>query len=328
MQVLMSAAALERIRTRLDEIDPNLDVIAMQTDGSLHRLGERLDAALIDPEVVWLSLDTFRTGQTAHLFGKLLSSVQTRWTQIFAAGLDHPAFKAVMAKGIRLTKSSAQAPAIAEYVLAHALSLLHPIAAQRDAQAAHAWTYIPFREIASTQWLMVGYGAIGQEIARRLKPFNAPLTLVRRNLAAEPLASNVVPMSELLSAVEDSDVVILACALTEQTRGLADGDFFQALKPGCLFINVARGGLVDEAALKTGLEQGRPALAVLDVAETEPVPQTSWLWDHPNVRLTGHCSNAGDGVLARGDTLFLENLRRYRVGAPLLNEASLQEVGL
>ena len=77
--------------------------------------------------------------------------------QIFAAGVDNPAFKMVMSKGLRLSKSSAQAPAIAEYVMAHALSLLHPIAEQRRVQDGRDWKYVNFREIGSTRWLMVGF---------------------------------------------------------------------------------------------------------------------------------------------------------------------------
>ena len=70
-----------------------------------------------------------------------------------------------------------------------------------------------------------------------------------------------------------------------------------------------------------------PPMAVLDVFQTEPLLADSWFWDHPKVRVTGHGSNAGDGVLGRGDALFLENLRRFRDGEPLLQEASPSEVG-
>jgi phosphoglycerate dehydrogenase-like enzyme len=328
MQILMSEAAHGRVRNPLADLQLDLDVVTVDGDGALKRDNALVGAASVDPEVVWVSLDTFKSGQLAHLFGKLLTGTRVKWTQIFAAGVDNPAFKAVMAKGIRLTKSSAQGPSIAEYVIAHAFNLLHPIEAQRKAQTAHAWTQIDFREIASTRWLMVGFGSIGYEIARRLQPFNAQLTVVRRNAGQDPLAAEVISTSDLLSRLPQADVVILACALTEETKGLANDAFFQAMKAGSLFINIARGGLVDEAALKAGLEQDKPARAVLDVFETEPLPDTSWLWGHPKVSVTAHGSNAGDGVLARGDKLFLENLSRYSRGEVLLHEATRSEVGL
>jgi phosphoglycerate dehydrogenase-like enzyme len=323
MQVLMSEAALSRVGAALDG---DLDIVTIDAAGVLRRGGQPIDTA--DPEIFWISLDLYKAGTLPAFFGQILKGTRGRWAQVFAAGLDNPVFKMVMGKGIRLTKGSAQAPAIAEYVVCHALSLLHPIAEFRRLQAAHAWQPLPFREIASTRWLMVGFGAIGTEIARRLQPFGAPLTVVRRNPAPEPLAAEVRSTDELVQLLPHADVAILACALNEQTRGIAGPAFFAAMKPGSLFINIGRGGLVDEAALKSGLDRDRPGRAVLDVFETEPLPADAWFWDHPNVQVTAHCSGGGDGVIGRGDALFLDNLRRFLAGAPLLNEARRSEVGL
>jgi phosphoglycerate dehydrogenase-like enzyme len=332
MQVLMSEAAFGRVSTKLAAMGEGLDVVTIDPSGALKRAGVPIDGAEVDPEVFWASLDLYSPGQqTPQLmtfFGRILQGAKGQWVQSFAAGVDSPVFKAVMGKGLRLSKSSAQAPAIAEYVMAQALSLLHPIAEQRGLQKDHDWRYVHFREIGSTRWLMVGFGAIGHEIARRLHPFGAPLTVVRRNTAPEPLAADVRPTRDLSTLLPDADVVVLACALNDETRGLAGDSFFKAMKPGSLLINIARGGLIDEAALKAGLDRDQPGRAVLDVFETEPLPAEHWLWDHPKVRVTGHCSNAGDGVLGRGDALFLENLRRYRAGEPLLNETHPSEVGL
>lgn len=326
MQILMSEAALGRVRDRLAAMAPGLDVVTVDPAGVLKRDGAVIEA--VDPEVYWVSLDIYASGQLGAFFGRMLQGKGGKWAQLFNAGLDNAAFRHLMAHGLRLTKSNAQAPAIAEYVVCHALSLLHPIAEQARVQAAHEWKRVPFREIGSSRWLMVGFGNIGTEIARRLHPFGAHLTVVRRNLAPEPLAAEVRPTTDLLGLLPDADVVVLACAMNDQTRGMADAAFFAAMKPGSILINIARGGLVDEDALRAGLDRDQPATAVLDVFETEPLPADAWVWDHPKVRVTAHCSNAGDGPPARGDALFLENLARYRAGAPLLNEADRSEVGL
>jgi len=109
---------------------------------------------------------------------------------------------------------------------------------------------------------------------------------------------------------------------------MCDAAFFKALKPGAILINIGRGGLIDEDALRAGLDRGQPAHAVLDVFATEPLPPDSWFWDHPKVRVSAHTSNSGDGNLARGDELFLDNLARYLAKQPLRNEADPAEVGL
>lgn len=217
---------------------------------------------------------------------------------------------------------------MAEYVLAHALSLLHPIGEHRKAQGERDWRRIPFREVADTHWLLVGFGNIGKEVAARLKPFGPKVTAVRRRAGADPLADAVIAADGLPAVLPTVDVVVLAPALTEETRDMVDEAFLKLLKPGAILINVGRGELVVDAALKAALDDGRLAFAVLDVFRTEPLPGDDWRWSHPKVRVTAHDSNAGSGLDARGDAIFLENLNRYLSNAPLKNEAEPREVGL
>jgi phosphoglycerate dehydrogenase-like enzyme len=247
---------------------------------------------------------------------------------VFSAGIDAPIFKTILEKGVRISRSSAQAIPIAEYVVAHALSLQVPIAAQADAQARHAWERTPYVELGRTRWVLAGFGNIGREIAKRIKPFGVHLTVVRRNPAPDPLADRVLGLESFREACAEADVVVLACALNDDTRGMCDAAFFETVKPGAILINIGRGGLIDEDALKVGLDRDQPGHAVLDVFATEPLPPESWFWDHPKVRVSAHTSNSGDGNVGRGDDLFLENLRRYLAGEPLLNEADPSEVGL
>lgn len=321
-QILMTAAAYERVRERL----PDADVVTLALDGTVSRNGEPVAADAIAPTLAWASLDAYPAGQLPRLF-QLILAHPVRWCQLFNAGLDNSAFKALMAHGVRLTKSDAQAPAIAEYVLAHALARLHPIAEQRAAQDAHEWRRVEFREVADTRWLIVGFGAIGRAVAERLRPWGAHRTVVRRTPAPDPLADAVIGPDSLLDHLPQADVIVLAAPLTAATEGLADAAFFAAAKPGALLVNVARGGLVDESALRDALD-GTLGHAVLDVFHVEPLPDEHWAWEHPKVTLSAHCSNAGSGQLARGDALFLDNLARWRAGEPLRNEAERSEVGL
>ena len=227
MQILLSEAAHARVAAPLAAMSAGLDIITIDPAGTFKRAGVPVDAAGVDPEIFWVSLDLYQSGELPNFFRQMLRGTRGQWTQIFAAGIDNPVFARLMAKNIRISKNSAQGPAIAEYVLVHAFSLLHPIADYRAAQDARDWKYIRFREIGSTRWLMVGYGAIGQEIARRLQPFNAPLTIVRRNAAPEPLAASVRPTADFIGLLPDADVVVLACALNEETRGHRRRSVFQ-----------------------------------------------------------------------------------------------------
>jgi phosphoglycerate dehydrogenase-like enzyme len=126
--------------------------------------------------------------------------------------------------------------------------------------------------------------------------------------------------AELPKLLPEADVVVLACALNDATRDLANDAFFRAMKPGSLLINIARGGVVVEDALLTALARKAPAVAVLDVFREEPLPATSQFWSHPQVRVSAHTSAASSGTVPRGDQLFLSNLKRYAAGEPLINE--------
>lgn len=328
MQLLLTESALNRVQDRLRPIAEGLDVVTLNREGVFKRAAAPIDALGVDPEIYWLSLDAFPAGMMPAMFGQVQKGQRGRWAQVFSAGLDHPGFKAVMAKGLRLTKSSAQAIPIAEYVIAHAFSLLHPIDVALKAQAVREWRRLSFREIGQSRWLLVGYGTIGHEIARRLRPFGAHVTAVRRSGGSDPMVDTMATSGELAAHVPASDVVVLACALNDETRGLADQAFFRGMKPGSILINVGRGELVVDEALRAGLDRDQPAHAVLDVFRTEPLPADAWQWRHPKVRVTAHTSNGGELTLARGDDQFLENLRRFLAGEPLLNEAARSEVGL
>jgi len=137
----------------------------------------------------------------------------------------------------------------------------------------------------------------------------------------EPVDEMVGP-DELLAQLPRADVVVLTLPASDTTHHLVDDVFLAAMQPDAVLVNVARGAIVDEAALVRALDAGRPDFAVLDVVETEPLPTESPLWDHPKVVVTPHSSSGGHGRFARGADLFAENLRRFRAGEPLRHEVA------
>src|SRR3954453_15904590 len=214
MQILMTKAASERVRGRVAALAPDAQIVTAVTADDYELAGQPIDKDAIDPEIVWLSLDSYASGTLGALYGRLMKAQAPRWTQIMAAGIANPIFPNILEKGVRLSKSSAQATPIAEYVVAHALSLQVPIDAQAGLQARHEWKSTPYRELGHTRWVLVGFGNIGHEIAKRIKPFGVDLTVVRRSPKADgDLADRVITLADLRPLLPDADVIVLACAL-------------------------------------------------------------------------------------------------------------------
>jgi phosphoglycerate dehydrogenase-like enzyme len=167
---------------------------------------------------------------------------------------------------------------------------------------------------------IVGLGGIGAEVARRAKGFGMRVIAVRRRpqLTSEH-ADEVRGAEDLAWLLAESDFVALCSALTHSTRHLIGQAELRLMKPTAYLINIARGGLVDEAALVTALQSAEIAGAGLDVFEEEPLPKESPLWDMPNVMITPHDAGSSPRSGERLMDLFCENLRRYIAGEPLLN---------
>ena len=329
MQILMTKTAHDRVRERLAAALPNAEVVVYAGPGQLELNGKPTTAQAIQPEIAWITQDAQLLGFLPQIVDEIAGLPSVRWMQGLSAGLERPSFKTIMRNGARVSKGSAQATPIAEYVVGHAISLILPMATQAAQQRERVWKRTPYHEIGLTHWLLVGYGAIGHEVAKRIKPFGTTLTIVRRDPSAENTGGDrVVTQADLPQVLPQADVVVLACALTDETRGLANSDFFAAMKPGAILINVGRGGLVDEDALRAGLDRDQPGFAVLDVFAKEPLPDDAWFWDHPKVRVSAHTSPSGDGMVMRGDELFFDNLQRYLAGEKTRNEADKREVGL
>lgn len=318
--VAMYDKAQDHIGERLAALGLDIDVIVFDKDGQFHIDGRPVPAEVVSVDYLWLSSHLNADNAAGAAFELALGCRSVDVLQTFNAGLDNPVYKKISDKGVRIVNSSAQAVAIAEYTVAHVLSLFHPIDTQREQQARKEWKLAPFREIWRTNWLIFGYGPIGQELTKRVKAFDANVTVVRRSATESPPADRSGTGADIGLFLPEADVIVLACPLNDETRGFAGADFFAEVKPGTILVNIARGALIDDAAMIAALDDGRLAHAVLDVFHTEPLPSDDPLWSHPKVRLTPHTSFAGNGGRARWDELFLDNIQRYVRGEPLLLE--------
>ncbi len=320
MQVLVSVGFLKRMDGNLAEAP--VDWIAMDDSGTLWANGNRIRPQIVQPEVVWLSEDLWFSPCLATFLDLAMASRALRWTQTSTAGVDAMAVQAFIHRGVVVTTSHGQAVSIAEYVLAGVLDHFQGRPRRRHAQASRQWTVVPFREICSTRWVIFGYGAVGQALAERVRAFGAVVTGVRRTAGTLDCLDEVVGPECLDARLPEADVVVLSAPSQPTTARLFGERTVALMKTGSVLVNVSRGALIDEAALLAALSRRRPAHAILDVTDVEPLPAASPLWTHPEVRVTGHTDWASDGARRRNDLAFLDNLSRYCRSDPLASVAS------
>ncbi len=184
-----------------------------------------------------------------------------------------------------------------------------------DAPPEH-WNIAGLGTLAGKTIGLVGIGAIGTEVARRAQAFDARVMAFRRTDAGPPLAGIEV-VRGLHDMLARADHVVIAAPATARTHRLMDAAAFAAMKPGVHLINVARGTLVDQEALRVALDDGRVARASLDTVDPEPLPEGHWLYSHPGVRLSPHISWSSPDTMPKTIGIFVENLRRFRAGQPL-----------
>jgi phosphoglycerate dehydrogenase-like enzyme len=217
----------------------------------------------------------------------------------------------------------ASGPAIADHAFGMLLSLSRELRFYAREQDAGRWARGGGAHAFALQdrtLLVVGLGGIGTEIARRGAGFGMRVIATRRSDAPGPDYVERVGRSEdLLTLLPEADVVAIAVPLTAETEGLFDAEAFAVMKPGAILINVARGKVVDTAALLDALQSGRLGGACLDVTDPEPLPSGHALWREQRVVITPHVASDSDLTGERAVAVLRENLRRFGAGEPLLN---------
>ncbi len=317
--LLCHGGTFKRIAARLKPLEGRVRPVCMNDAGEMSAPwgGETAPADGFD--IVFANTDAFFSPSIREFAVTVLKAPRIGWVQSSAAGIEHPMLQAIGAKAAVYTSGHEQSPAIAEWVLWAAFDHFQRGPERRAQQASETWGRLGFREIAGSEWVIVGYGTIGAEAGRRLTALGARVTGVRRRPGPAEGAAEIVPPEQLLEVLPQADGVVLAAPLTDATRHMMDAAAFAAMQPEALLVNVGRGGLVDETALIAALDAGEIGHAALDVVETEPLPAGHPLWRHPKVTLTPHIAAATEGSRLRTDALFLDNLGRFLAGDPLRN---------
>lgn len=239
---------------------------------------------------------------------------QLRWVQLPWAGVEP--FAAIFDRQRTFTAGQG---VYAEEVAEHALALT--LAGVRDLKRrAHAtsWQKPSGLSLLRGQVTLVGAGGIARVLARLLEPFEVALTVVRRRAEPFPGAVRTVSFDKRREALASADVVILCCALTQETRGLVGRAELAAMRPHAWLVNVARGALVDTDALVEALTAGRIGGAALDVTDPEPLPPGHPLWSSERCLITPHVANTPEMAVPVLSRRVTENVRRFAAGEPLL----------
>lgn len=275
--------------------------------------GRDAAAAVGDSEVLYLHF--WPRGQ---IEAAIAAGTSLRWIAASAAGVDVLPLAMIRERGIMLTSGAGlHVVPVGEFTVMCMLAAAKDLPALVRAHDRREWLQAPRRrELRDSRALVLGYGAIGRGIAELLGAFGVEVTGVRRDPRGEP---GVIGPGEWRERLPEFDWVIIAAAATEANRGMIGAPELAAMQRSAWLINIARGSLIDEAALAAALHEGQIAGAYLDVTATEPLPADSPLWTAPGAIITSHSSGAASTRMAeRAAARLLENVSRYRRGEPLL----------
>lgn len=236
-----------------------------------------------------------------------------KFIQLTSAGLDRVPLDYIKEHNIKIANARGvySAP-MAEFALAGVLQLYKQSRFFYNNQKAHKWDkHRGLLELTSKNVLVVGAGSIGSEVAKRFRAFDANVIGVDLFPSDNPNFNEIYPIDELDNQLKTADIVVLTLPLTSDNAGFFNADKFNMMKDSAIFVNIARGKLVNQNDLISALEQCKIAGAVLDVFEEEPLVDDSKLWDFENVILTPHNSFVGDMNNKRMFGLIFSNLKEF-----------------
>ncbi|WP_138004949.1 D-2-hydroxyacid dehydrogenase [Halalkalirubrum salinum] len=303
-----------------------LDRVAIHESVSIVFDPENLQAELSELPV---TVETVQDGElfdrtdAVVAFGPGENFLDAGWVHCIRAGYDEFDIDTYERDGVILTNSTGiHGTSVGETVTGYLLAFARRLHRYRDRQARRTWERepkdVPFT-LAGETICVVGLGTLGQGIAARANGLKMNVVGVRRSGAETPGVEAVFTPDQLESAVEDARFVAIATPLTDETEGMIDGSVFEAMREDAYLINVARGPVVDESALIAAIEREAIAGAGLDVFETEPLAETSPLWDFENVIITPHVAAMTNTYHEDIAAVVRENVDRLERGEPWYN---------
>jgi phosphoglycerate dehydrogenase-like enzyme len=239
-----------------------------------------------------------------------------RWVHLAGTGIDKFPLDLVPDDVLLTNSRGASAVPIAEWTLAVMLAFekrLPDSWVDAPVDDVQRFSGPPLGSLHGRTLAVVGFGSIGAAIAERALPFGMRVQGLRRRADPSPVP-DVELVGSLPEVLDDADHVVIAAPHTRETHRLIDGAAFEAMKPGVHLVNIARGRIVDQDALRQALDDGTVARASLDAVDPEPLPSGHWLYHHPGVRVSPHISWSSPDAFEVMHRHFADNLRRYLGG--------------
>jgi len=295
----------EALRDQLMAIDPQADIRCGDNPGNFE-------------DIEMLTTSTYIKGEALRYPN--LKLVQKTGAGVDAIMADESLPQSVQVTRLRTDTSGQE---MAEFSLAYVLQEQRHIRQYQINQSMSQWDAYAPRRACETTVAVLGLGRIGQLSVDKFRSCDFKVVGWSRSQKDIPGISCYAGSEQLQSVLGKADYVVSILPSTPETTDLFNRQTFAMMKPSAFLINVGRGTLVDEEQLIQSLDEGLLAGAVLDVMQTEPLPESSPMWRHPNIILTPHISgwHLGDAV-----TDIAENYRRLRSGEPLLNQVN-RELG-
>lgn len=311
---------------------PRVLILAWLPEGGLAKLaGEFVNFDFVeasDPAVLEKSLAGATLTYGLPPVQRLSEAPELRWIQLISAGVPQELCPIAQQLGIPVTNlAGLYGPSIAEHALAMMLTLSRNLHVAMRNQYEGRWdrgVANTMRDLHGKTLVIVGFGNIGQNIARLARAYGMQIFACRRTNRPAPYVDRFYSLAELPLMLAEADYVAVAAPLTRHTEGMLGPAEFQAMKRGVVYVNVSRGSVAREKALLAALESGQVAAAGLDVFAVEPLPENHPLWSHPHVLISPHYSgetiNLGPLPMER----FARNLRAWSAGRELEGRVDLE----
>lgn len=305
-----------------EEPPPGIDEAATMADVSFAASASALAEAIADTDAVF----------AWHSVRELLPEVwpkagRLRWIQSASDGVDWLLFPELVDSDVVVTNARGIFDrAIAEYVVGLMLAFAKDLLGVFEGHREREWRHRPTELLAGKRLLVAGVGPIGRAIGRAGRDLGMEVRGVgRRARSGDDVFQSIAGTDGLAAAAGWADYVVDALPATPATRHLFDASVFDSMRRSARFINVGRGTTVVEGALIDAIREERIGGAALDVFEREPLPSDSPFWELPNTIVSPHMSGDFEGWLEAVVRLFVENLRRFVAGRPLLNVVDKRE---